>query len=91
MFVFKSTLEEQRCRQAPEIPNGEGILGNTEQHGQTQEMIFIDCNEGYSAKIEELTCRDGQWDLNGSLDDICKCESPQPLFWCMFLWKDYRV
>ncbi|XP_024655700.2 complement factor H-related protein 1 [Maylandia zebra] len=78
----ESCIEEQKCREAPEIPNGEGILGNTEQHGQTQEMIFIDCNEGYSAKIEELTCRDGRWDLNGSLDDICKSNhdncSPPP-------------
>uniref|UniRef100_A0A3P9CI19 Complement factor H n=1 Tax=Maylandia zebra TaxID=106582 RepID=A0A3P9CI19_9CICH len=78
----ESCIEEQKCREAPEIPNGEGILGNTEQHGQIQEMIFIDCNEGYSAKIEELTCRDGRWDLNGSLDDICKSNhdncSPPP-------------
>ncbi|KAL3976798.1 hypothetical protein ACER0C_020287 [Sarotherodon galilaeus] len=64
--------EEQKCGVAPVIPNGEGILGRTEQQGQSQEMIYITCNEGYSAKIEELTCRDRRWDLNGSLDDICR-------------------
>ncbi|XP_025755204.1 complement factor H isoform X2 [Oreochromis niloticus] len=64
--------EEQKCGEAPVIPNGEATLGRTEQQGQSQEMIYITCNEGYSAKIEELTCRDGRWDLNGSLDDICR-------------------
>uniref|UniRef100_A0A3Q4I199 Sushi domain-containing protein n=1 Tax=Neolamprologus brichardi TaxID=32507 RepID=A0A3Q4I199_NEOBR len=68
----ENCIEEQKCREAPEIPNGEGTLGSTERHGQTQDMIFIHCNEGYSAEIEEITCRDGRWDLNGSLDDICK-------------------
>uniref|UniRef100_A0A669DPL8 Complement factor H n=1 Tax=Oreochromis niloticus TaxID=8128 RepID=A0A669DPL8_ORENI len=66
----ESCIEEQKCGDVPVIPNGEGILGSTE--GQSQEMIYITCNPLYSAKIEEITCRDGRWDLNGSFDDICK-------------------
>ncbi|CAI5637020.1 unnamed protein product [Oreochromis niloticus] len=68
----ESCIEEQKCGEAPVIPNGEGIPGSTEGQGPSQEMIWISCKEGYSAKIDEIPCLDGQWNLNGSLDTICE-------------------
>ncbi|XP_063356779.1 complement factor H [Pelmatolapia mariae] len=78
----ESCIEEQKCGEVPVIPNGEATLGSTElqEQGKSQEMIQITCNPLYSAKIEEITCRDGRWDLNGSLDAICEpnqtCSTP---------------
>uniref|UniRef100_A0A672ISZ0 Sushi domain-containing protein n=1 Tax=Salarias fasciatus TaxID=181472 RepID=A0A672ISZ0_SALFA len=85
-------IEKSRCGEPPVIPNGKAT--EVRQPAEEAQILEISCNKGYSTDVEQLTCQDGKWNLNGeSLETLCRREprcSPPPRVENALVLKPYR-
>ncbi|KAK9519682.1 hypothetical protein VZT92_022393 [Zoarces viviparus] len=58
-FGLEHCIVNTTCGEIPEIPNGEVTADLQNQNA------WVVCNEGYSEQSPRLTCREGNWLLNG--------------------------
>ncbi|XP_029939702.1 complement factor H-like [Salarias fasciatus] len=69
-------IEKSRCGEPPVIPNGKAT--EVRQPAEEAQILEISCNKGYSTDVEQLTCQDGKWNLNGeSLETLCRLTRPR--------------
>uniref|UniRef100_A0A3P9K5I7 Sushi domain-containing protein n=1 Tax=Oryzias latipes TaxID=8090 RepID=A0A3P9K5I7_ORYLA len=72
---FQKCIEMTECGETPEISNGR-------VESKDNQRATINCNEGYQTEVNEITCDNGEWDLDErNYTNICTrisepCEPP---------------
>ncbi|XP_053287418.1 complement factor H-related protein 2 [Pleuronectes platessa] len=79
--VLHQCIENNTCGEVPVISNGE--VRSLRSHHEEGESVTITCNKGFTGRVEQLTCRAGEWTSEGlSLTTICEPDaescSPPP-------------
>ncbi|KAM4629301.1 complement factor H [Polymixia lowei] len=57
-------IDKSKCGEIPEIPHAE-MAKHLSEGFEERQTINIHCKEGFSPSIDQITCLNGKWDLNG--------------------------
>ncbi|XP_034564178.1 complement factor H-like [Notolabrus celidotus] len=65
---LEDCIENSQCGEPPVIPNGRV----TPQGTRTRQTLWLDCDNGFDAQVQRLTCEGGNWYFGGlSPETLC--------------------